>query len=189
MLEEIKEQTRQHPKMLAVFLLCFCLGLTTQGIGWAMVRSAQASVREAEMSVLEVSKQFDELDVRFKAAVQVHRAEYLKSFETASLKQALASANGNLVGVKSVRDPGRMKQVAGEVRAAVLPLSAAIRERNDYLELLDRSRREFFVLVGKLDVQVAGHGQLVATFLEQGYFQKHFQNYFLRFYPYQNLLL
>lgn len=175
MLEKIQEVVKQHRKALPAFIVCFCFGLTMQAVGWIMAQNAQANVLKAESSILENSKQIDELEVRFGEASKLHRAEYLKSFEVVSLKKILVLAQDKLENAKSVRDPSKKTQLALEALATILQVPSEIKARSEYLELLNRARRGFLNRVIDLDVAVSLHKKLVDSLVFQGFFERHFQ--------------
>lgn len=172
--EKVRMEIRQRPGVLAGLILCFILGITMRGVGCAMVRSAEASVQETQTSVLTVADSLEALETRFKAASTVHRAEYLKSFEVSSLSKTLASAKDKLAAAKAEGNPSNKKRIAQETVTLVSQITLKIQERIGYLDLLDRSRREFLTRLADLGGAIADNQKKVESIVAQGYFPKHF---------------
>lgn len=174
-LEKVREIVKQRRKALTILIACFCFGLAMQGIGWILVKNAQANVLRVELSVSENLKQLEELDGRFRVAKKIHRAEYLKSFETASLKKALNSAQEKLESAKFVHNPDKKTRLASAALELVSRIPVEVKERSEYLELLDSSRKGFVNRVVDLQTAITAHKKLVEDLVSQGFFQKHFQ--------------
>lgn len=172
--ETFRKEVQRRPGVLTALILCFSIGLTMRGIGCAMVRSAEASVEEAQTSVLSVANDLEALETRFKAASTIHRTEYLKLFEVASLAQTLASAKEKLAAAKDEGNPSNKKQIAQEAVLLVSQVTPKIQERVEYLDLLDRSRQEFLTRLVDLRGAITGNQTKIEGIIAQGYFPKHF---------------
>ena len=174
MIDNVGIEIKRRPGLVLALIICFSLGLTMRGIGCVMVRSAEASVEEAQLSVAELANSLEVLETRFGTAKTIHRSEYLKSFEVASLKQTLQSAEKKLSAAKDTGNPSGKKQISQEAGALVLQVIPKISERLKYLELLDRSRREFLARLVDLRVAIVDNQTKIESIIAQGYFPKHF---------------
>ena len=173
-LEMVYKEMRRRSGLIVVLLICFTFGLAMRGISWSMARSAEMRIVEVQTTYAGITRSLEALETRFKSAGGIHRAEYLKSFEVASLRDGVSSAEEKLAGAKATSDPAVKKRIAQEAAAHVSEITAKIRERVEYLDLLDRSRREFLTRLADLEGAIANNQKNVAGIIAQGYFAKHF---------------
>lgn len=175
MLEKIREIVKERRKILTALVVCFCFGLTMQGIAWVMEQNAEANVARAESSIQEIFQQIKKLEVISEEAHRVHRPEYFKNFEVVSLGQALVFAREKLENAKSTNNPSEKSRLASEVLLAISQIPAGINVRVEYLKLLDTARKGFVGRVSNLGEAVIAYDTLVIGLVSQGYFEKHFQ--------------
>ena len=103
--EKVRMEIQRRPGIVAALIICFVLGLTMHGVGYVMVRNAEASIEATQVLVANTVNTLEVLETRLKIARTVHRAEYLKSFEVASLTQTVGSAKEKLTTAKAVSNP------------------------------------------------------------------------------------
>src|SRR3989338_2731494 len=167
-------EIQRRPGIVAALIICFVVGFSMHGVGYVMVRNAEASIEATQVLVANTVNTLEVLETRLKIARTVHRAEYLKSFEVASLTQTVGSAKEKLTTAKAVSNPDSKKRISKEVAGLISQLTPKFRERIEYLDLLDRSRKEFLVRFIGLNTAIKDNQKKIEGIIVQGYFPKHF---------------